>query len=160
MKVYILLFICASSRALHLELTPDMKALAFIRAFETFMARRGTPNIVINDNFKTFKLSVGNKFMLCLGVPQKFILPASTWWGAFYKRLVRSVRSVKISLKKILGKSFLSYEQLETVLLKIESVINGRSLANLSEYDLIYDFTPNYLIYGRNIRTKSNAVSP
>ena len=55
---------------------------------------------------------------------------------------------------------FLSYEQLETVLLKIESVINGHSLANLSEYDLIYDFTPNYLIYGRNIRTKSNAVSP
>ena len=160
MKVYILLFICASSRALHLELTPDMKALAFIRAFETFMARRGSPNIVINDNFKTFKLSVGNKLMLCLGVPQKFILPASTLWGAFYKRLVRSVRSVKISLKKILGKSFLSYEQLETVLLKIESVINGPSLANLSEYDLICDFTPNYLIYGRNIRTKSNAVSP
>ena len=137
-----------------------MNAFAFIRAFETFMARQGTPDVVINDNFKTFKSSVGNKFMLCLGVPQKFILPASTWWGAFYKRLVRSVRSVKMSLKKILGKLFLSYEQLETVLLKIESVINGHSLANLSEYDLIYDFTPNYLIYGRNIRTKSNAVSP
>ena len=58
-----------------------MKALAFIRAFETFMARRGTPDIVINDNFKTFKSSIGNKFMLCLGVPQKFILPASTCWG-------------------------------------------------------------------------------
>ena len=133
-----------------------MKALAFIRAFETFMARRGTPDIVINYNFKTFKSSVGNKFMLCLGAPQKFILPASTWWGAFYKQLVRSVRSVKMSLEKILGKPLLSYEQLETVLLKIESVINGGSLANLSEYDFIYDFMPNYLICGRNIRTKSN----
>ena len=65
-----------------------------------------------------------------------------------------------MSLKKILGKPLLSYEQLETVLLKIESVTNGRSLANLSEYDLIYDFMPNCLIYGRNIRTKNNAVSP
>ena len=36
LKVYILLFICASSRVLHLEMTLDMKALAFIRAFEKF----------------------------------------------------------------------------------------------------------------------------
>ena len=53
-----------------------MKALAFIRAFERFTARRGTPDIIINDNFKTFKSSVVKKFMLCLGVRQKFILPA------------------------------------------------------------------------------------
>ena len=30
-KVYILLFTCASSHALHPELTPDMKVPAFIR---------------------------------------------------------------------------------------------------------------------------------
>ena len=135
MKVYILLFTCASSRALHLELTPDMKALAFIRAFERFTARRGTPDIIINDNFKTFKSSVVKKFMLCLGVRQKFILPASPWWGGFYERLVRSV---KMSLKKILGKSRLSYEKIETVLLKIASVINGHPLAYLSENDDVW----------------------
>ena len=95
--------------------------------------------------------------MLCLGVRQKFILPASPWWGGFYERLVRSV---KMSLKKILGKSLLSYEELETVLLKIESVINGRPLAYLSEDDLGDALTPNHLIYSRNIRTESNAVSP
>ena len=84
LKVYILLFTCASSRAVHLELTPDMKALAFIRAFERFTARRGTPDVIIN--LKTFKSSVVKKFMLCLGVRQKFILPASPWWGGFYER--------------------------------------------------------------------------
>ena len=134
-----------------------MKALAFIRAFERFTARRGTPDVIINDNFKTFKSSVVKKFMLCLGVRQKFILPASPWWGGFYERLVRSV---KMSLKKILGKSLLSYEELETVLLKIESVINGRPLAYLSEDDLGDALTPNHLMYGRSIRTKSNAVVP
>ena len=41
-----------------------------------------------------------------------------------------------MSLKKVLGKSILSYEELETVLLKIESVMNGRPLAYLSEDDL------------------------
>ena len=85
------------------------------------------------------------------------MLPASPWWGAFCERLVRSV---KMSLKKILGKSSLSSEELETVLLKIESVINGRPLAYLSEDDLGDALTPNHFIYGRNIRTKSNVVSP
>ena len=157
LKVYILMFTCASSRALHLELTPDMKALVFVRAFERFTARRGTPDVVVNDNFKTFKLSVVKKFMLCLGVRQKFILPTSPWWGRFYERLVRSV---KISLKKILGKSMLSYEELQTVLLKIESVINGRPLVYLSEDDLGDVLTPNHLMYDRNIRKKSNALVP
>ena len=134
-----------------------MKALAFIKACERFMARRGTPNVVISDNFKSFKLSVVKKFMLRFGVQQKFTLPASPWWGGFYERLVRSVKMV---LKKIFGKSLLSYEKLETVLLKIESVINGRPLAFLSEDDLGDAFTPNHLMYGRNIRTKGNAAVP
>ena len=55
--------------------------------------------------------------MLFLRVRQKFILPGSPWWGGFYERLMRSV---KMSLKKNLGKSLLGYEELETVLLKIE----------------------------------------
>ena len=63
-------------------------------------------------------------------------------------------------LKKTLGKSLLSYENLETALLKIESVTNGRPLAFLSEDDLGDALTPNHLMYGRNIRTKSNAAVP
>ena len=75
--------------------------------------------------------------------------------------VLRAIREISENvIKKMLGKSLLIYEQLETVLLKIESVINGRPLGNLSEYDLIHGFTLNYLIYVRNIRTKSNAVSP
>ena len=70
------------------------------------------------------------------------------------------MRLVKMLLKKILGKSLLSYEKLETALLKIESVINGRPLAFLSEDDLGDTLTPNHLMYGRNIRTKSNAAVP
>ena len=54
----------------------------------------------------------------------------------------------------------LSYEELETVLLKIESVINGRRLAYLSEDDLGDVLTTDHLMYGRYIRKKSNAVVP
>ena len=63
------------------------------------------------------------------------------------------MRSVKMSLKKILGKSLLSYEEFELV-------INGGPLAQLSEDHSGDVLTPNHLMYGQNITTKSNAVVP
>ena len=48
-KVYILFLTCA----VHLELVPNMRSPAFIRAFERFKSRKGTPKLIINDNFRT-----------------------------------------------------------------------------------------------------------
>ena len=138
-KAYILLLTCATSRAIHLELTPDTTVNAFLRGFKRFTARRGTPDIIINDNFKT------------QGVKQKFILPASPWWGGFYERLVRTV---KLSLKKIIGKALLTFEELQTVLCEVEKVINGRPLVYTSEDDLIETITPFHLMNGRNLLCK------
>lgn len=57
LEAYILLFTCASSCALHPELTSDMKILAFIRAFERNTMSQGTPDGITNDNFKIFRSS-------------------------------------------------------------------------------------------------------
>ena len=151
-KVYILLLTCATSRAIHLELTPNMNVSAFLRAFRRFCSRRGTPEMIINDNFKTFKSKAVKRYMTQQGVSQKFILPASPWWGGFYERLVRSV---KLSLKKVLGKSLLTYEELETVLCGIEGAINGRPLTYTSEDDLNETITPFHLMYGRDISKRA-----
>ncbi|XP_066925606.1 uncharacterized protein [Clytia hemisphaerica] len=97
LKCYILLLTCATSRAVHLELVPDLSKESFIRAFKRFVARRGTPSLVISDNAKTFRSSTVKRFMTSLNIKQRFILPASPWWGGFYERLVRSVKS---SLKR------------------------------------------------------------
>ena len=121
-----------------------MKTLAFIKAFERFTARRGTPDVIINDNFKTFKSSVFKKIMLRLGVRQKFILPVSPGWGGFFKRLVRSV---KMSLEKILGKSLLSYEELGLLCFESNQLYKCCPLAYLSEDYLGDALTPNHLIY-------------
>ena len=147
-KVYILLFTCASSRAVHLELVPDMKSSAFVRAFERLISRKGLPKTVISDNFKTFKSKQVKRFLAQLGVRQNYILPASPWWGGFYERLVRSV---KLSLKKTLGRSLLTYEQLETVLCKSEFVINSRPLTYVSSDDLEETLTPFHLLFGRDV---------
>ena len=86
--------------------------------------------------------------MSSAGIKQHFILPASPWWGGFYERLVRSVKS---SLKKILGRFYLTYEELETILVEIESSINSRPLMYINEDDIDSVITPNHLIFGTDI---------
>ena len=120
---YILLLTCAFSRAIHLELVPDMSVSGFLRGFKRFMVRRGVPDVIANDNFKTFKSLEVKRLLVSQGVTQQFILPASPWWGGFYERLVCSV---KMCLKKVLGKAFVTFEELQTILCEIEAVINSR----------------------------------
>ena len=57
-------------------------------------------------------------------------------------------------MKKIVGKSMLNYQKLETVLVKTESDVNGSQLVYLREDDLGDARTPNHLMHGCNIRTK------
>ena len=47
LKVYILLLICESYCALHLDLAPKMKASAFLRFFRRFAVKQGIPDIMI-----------------------------------------------------------------------------------------------------------------
>ena len=54
-KIWISLFTCCVTHALHLELVPDMTTDAFLRCFRRFASPRGTPAKVISDNSRTFK---------------------------------------------------------------------------------------------------------
>ena len=134
-KSYICLFTCAASRSIHLELCPDLETETFIRAFKRFSSRRGTPLRLISDNAKTFASMLLKSFLLRREVESKPILPASPWWGGFYERLVKSV---KLPLKKVLGKTKLTYEEMETMLIEVGGVVNCRPLTYLHEDDLRY----------------------
>ena len=59
--------------------------------------------------------------------------------GRIYERLVRSV---KTQLQKFIGKSLVTYEEVQTVLCDVESVINSRPLAYMSEDDIEEALTP------------------
>ncbi len=47
---------CASVRAVHLEMTPSKNLRDFFNCFSKFTSRRGIPDVVISDNFKTFQV--------------------------------------------------------------------------------------------------------
>ena len=85
----------------------------------------------------------------------KFILERSLWWGGFYERLVGTVKS---SLKKILGRARLSYDEIHTIICEIENVVNSRPLTYLDENNFDEPLTPYHLIFGRNIVNVNNAT--
>ncbi|GFW75819.1 integrase catalytic domain-containing protein [Trichonephila clavipes] len=67
----------------------------------------------------------------------KFIPPTAAWWGAFWERLVRTVKEL---LRKTLEKAIFTYEELLTILCECERVVNSRPLTYVSED--MQDLTP------------------
>ena len=94
-------------------------------------------------------------FMRQNRIESKFILPASPWWRGFYERLVRSI---KLPLKKVLGKSRLSYEEMETALIDVEGIVNSRPLTFLYDNDVTQPLTPSHLLAGRSLNSKPGEV--
>ena len=54
-KAYVCLFTCTATRAVYLELTPDLSAATFLLAFRRITSRRGIPSVMISDNAKVFQ---------------------------------------------------------------------------------------------------------
>ena len=160
-KSYICLFTCTSSRALHLELAPNLSTESFIRCLRRFVARRGIPCSITSDNAKTFKLA--DKELQKLFADQRvqqftsekrikwnFILEKAPWWGGFYERMVQLV---KRCLRKTLGNARLDYEELMTVLTEVEGTLNSRPLTHVEPDISEQPLTPSHLITGRRLAT-------
>ena len=54
-KVYICLFTCAVSRAIHLEIVFDLTLQCFLQAFRRFVSGRSLPRLMLSDNASTFQ---------------------------------------------------------------------------------------------------------
>ena len=149
-KVHVVLFTCAATRAVHLDLVSDAGSFAFTNCLKRFISRRGTPKLFISDNAKCFLGPEVKKFLSKKKCSWEFILEKAAWWGGFWERLVQTV---KIALRKILGKSILSYEELLTVITEIEGVINSRPLCYQYSDEIEEVITPSHLMHGRRLNS-------
>ena len=115
-KAYICVFTCASTRAVHLELAPDLSVDSFLLLFRRFAARRGLPATLISDNAKTFKISSKELIKIARSpdvichlknhrISWRFIVERAPWWGGFWERLICSI---KRCLKKCIGRANLT----------------------------------------------------
>jgi hypothetical protein len=126
-KFYILLLTCAVTRGVHLELVESVSAADTVRALRRFMARRGKPAVFFSDNARGFVAA--NKQLSELMQPDciewRFIVPRAPWWGGWWERLVRSVKS---ALKRSIGNRLLCRVELATNLTEVEAILNSRPL--------------------------------
>ena len=148
-KTWVVLYTCAVTRAVHLDLVPDSSASAFLRSLKRFIGRRGVPNLMVSDNATCFKSEEVrlNEELLRLRVKWQFIVEASPWWGGFWERLVQTV---KRSLRKVLFRASVTYEELLTTIADVEGVINSRPLTYVYEND-VEVLTPSHLLLGRRL---------
>ena len=147
-KVYILLFTCASSRAVHIEAVQDLTTDSFLLALKRFVSRRGIPNLV-SDNASTFKAADRTisktqvqDFAVTRKIKWEFVTQYAPWMGGFYERLIKDV---KMALKKTLGKRSISFEQLRTLCCEIECVLNSRPLSYVGN-DVQETVTPSHFL--------------
>ena len=167
-KVRICLFTCCVTRAVHLEVVPNLTAQAFLRCFRRYVARRSTPSFVISDNAKTFK-SASKELEKIMndpsvirhftqeGIKWSYNLEKAPWWGGFYERLVKSLKS---GLKKTIGRAKLTQDELVTVVAEAEMILNCRPISYVSTEDLEEPLTPAHLIIGRRINALPEVDSP
>ena len=108
---------------MHLELTKRLSAEASMLAFRRFTSRRGLPVTLLSDNARILKSASKENVMISRakevthyipnnGVTWKFIVERAAWWGGFWERLIQTV---KRTLKKITGRSSLSFEEVNRV---------------------------------------------
>lgn len=148
-KFYVCLFTCGVIRAVHLELCSSLSLPDFMLALRRFSARRGVPATIYSDNAATFVGAQAQLQAYFGTLSPKWVnsVPLAPWWGGFWERLVRSVKS---ALKKCLGSRCLTRTELETTLLEVEAAVNSRPLTFVSnELDYPTPLTPNHFILGR-----------
>ena len=158
-KVWVCLYTCCVTRAMHLEIVPDLTTAAFLRCLKRFTARRGLPRRFVSDNGKTVKAASKTTAAMMrheqvqqhlseVGVQWTFNLAKAPWWGGVFECMIRMTKRY---LKKIVGRARLSLDELTTLITEIERVINSRPISYVSSDDTEEPLTPAHLLCGRRL---------
>ncbi|XP_076661131.1 uncharacterized protein LOC143365016 [Halictus rubicundus] len=143
-KVYVAVFICFSTKAVHLEVVGDLTTDAFLAALKRFIARRGICSNIYSDNGTNF---VGannelnelhrvlredervNRFVSDKKISWHFMPALSPHFGGLWEA---AVKSFKHHLRRVVGDQLFTYEQFATFVTEIEGILNSRPLTPLS----------------------------
>lgn len=163
LKAYLCVFVCLATKAVHLEVVSSLSVEGFIAAFTRFVSRRGLPNIIRSDRGSNFVgannyLKEVNQFLIDhesifkeefrrQNIHWKFNPPASPHMGGIFEAAVKSAKNL---LRREIGETILTFEELSTIFSKIEAILNSRPLVPMSEdpNDLEV-LTPGHFLIGQ-----------
>ena len=98
---------------------------------------------------KLFNSTILSERLSRRGTMWQFIPNRAPWYGGFWERLIGLT---KTTLKKILGRTYISLINLQTIVVEIEAILNDRPLTYTStDLNDPEPLCPSHLLYGRRI---------
>ena len=160
-KVYLIIFVCASTGAGHIEMAMQASVEAFANSFERFCAKNGVPEKLLSDhgsNFMAFskelQMNPGeislSRYLVEKKISWEFLPIGDPHFNGYCERALGILKSV---MKKAVAKKLLTLDQLMTTASYAQAVFNERPLCVVEVGDAnVVPLTPNSITIGRNLR--------
>ncbi|XP_018368806.1 PREDICTED: uncharacterized protein LOC108764899 [Trachymyrmex cornetzi] len=146
-KVYLAVFVCLATKAVHLEVVSDLSTVAFINTLKRFVARRGKSSHLYSDNGRNF-VGARNEmnewvrfiqsellknevleFTAEQSIRWTFIPPYSPHVGGIWESAVKVAKS---HMKAVMNQNSLTFEELPTIFTQIEAILISRPITPVS----------------------------
>ena len=168
-KIYIAVFVCFATKAIHIELVSDLTTESFLAALSRFFSRRGKCSDIYSDNATNFA-GAKNEIAEIQNLLQSknhndsvkqslarnniawhLIPPRSPHFGGLWEA---AVKSFKHHLLRVIGNNFLLYDELLTLAIEIEAILNSRPLTPvLSDPNDLAALTPAHFLIGESLES-------
>ena len=172
-KTYIAVFVCFATKAVHLEAVNELSTDAFLCTLNRFIGRRGLPRKIWCDNGRNF---VGSANLLSgqilgakdqekiqqssaqRGIDFQFIPPRAPNFGGLWEA---AVKSAKYLLLRATANANLTYEDLTTVLVDIEAILNSRPIGMMTDDPSDGEcLTPGHFLIGTSMKAIPTIQEP
>ncbi|XP_055631803.1 uncharacterized protein LOC129771794 [Toxorhynchites rutilus septentrionalis] len=165
-KAYIAVFVCFSTRAVHIELVIEISTAKFIQALRRFVSRRGLCAEIYSDNGRNF-LGADNEIQRLVRIQQHrqavaqecasngivwhFNPPKASHFGGLWEAAIRSAQE---HFTRALGTHRLAFDEMLTLLAQIECCLNSRPIVPISDDPSDMEpLTPDHFLVGSTLKT-------
>ncbi|OUC47905.1 integrase core domain protein, partial [Trichinella nativa] len=135
-----LIFMCLTTRAIHLEDCVSTNVESFLLALERFIQRRGKPQSIRSDQGTSFVKAAKEQDKSVKALTEelecqaqdkwridfKFNPPGAPHWGGSWERMVQEIKKILMStVESVAG---LHQEAFRTLIVRIEGILNRRPI--------------------------------
>ncbi|XP_055604362.1 uncharacterized protein LOC129752613 [Uranotaenia lowii] len=165
-KAYVCVFVCFSTKAVHLEIVTNLSTAKFLQALRRFVGRRGLCSDIFSDNGTNFT-GANNEIRRLLktkdfqhsvtrecsdnGIRWHFNPPKASHFGGLWEAAIASAQKHFV---RVVGDRKLEFDDMETLLVQIECCLNSRPLTELTNDPTdSRPLTPGHFLIGEELKS-------